>query len=663
MPKIEMGQGIYTALSMLLAEELEVSLSQVIVRHSPPDAMLYGGAAREQSTGGSTAIRTLWQPLREAGACARQMLQQAAAMRWAVEPVVCRAEHGRIVHTDSGRSLSYGELAKDAAGLPLPTKVALKPASQFRLIGTAQKRVDGPAKVDGSAKFGIDVVLTGMHFAAVAASPVLGGKLRNVDGVKALALPGVRQIVRLDNAVAVVADSTWAARQGLAALSVDWDGGANATLSTADIATVMERAAATPGKLGRNDGNAAATLAADAARIESTYINPMLAHAAMEPLNCTVHVRVDGAEVWAGSQVPARARDAVARTLGLAPAQVQFHGFLLGGAFGRRLHTDFIEQAAQIGRHVEGPVKVTWSREEDIQHDAFRGLYHHQLAASLDASGIPVAWHHKVAGPSNIRQFAPGRLVDGLDRANLEGSENLPYDITNLRAEYVLEDGPIFTGFWRGVGPTRNAFAIESFIDELALRAKRDPLAYRLAMLGKQPRARKVLEVAANKAGWGRTLPPRSGRGIALLGNWNTWMAQVVELKVADDGAITVERVVCAVDCGVVVNPDTVVAQIEGGINFGLSAMLYGDITIKDGRVEQSNFHDYEVMRMQACPRIEVEIIASSEAPGGIGEPGTAVVGPAFANAVYAATNVRLYTVPAKSGQLNNPSAKLGSAA
>jgi isoquinoline 1-oxidoreductase beta subunit len=647
MPKVEMGQGTYTSIPMLIAEELEVDMDKIVLRHAPPDPKVYGLPFGDQFTGGSTTIRTLFEPMRQTGAAARMVLIQAAADEWKVAPESCRAEHGEVVHAASGRRLKYGKLVAAAGKLPAPAKIALKDAKDFKVIGKPVKRLDAKGKTDGTAQFGIDAQVKGMKIAVVAASPVIGGTLKSVNDAKARKMRGVRQVVKLDNAVAVVADNYWYAKQGLAALDIVWDEGKNARLTTDDVRNTMLAALKKPGKVARNDGDALKAIAADDKRIEATYVNPMLAHATMEPINCTVHVKGDGtAEIWTGSQVPARARDDAAKVLGLAPEKVTLHNHLIGGGFGRRLYTDYVVQAAAIAKQVKSPVKLVWSREEDIQHCLFRGLYAHSMSASLDASGKPVAFSHKIAGPSNLAAFAPGWLKDGLDSDNVEGSDNFSYDIPNMRTEYTREDGPVPTAFWRGVGPTRNMTVLESFMDELALKTGQDPLAYRLSLLSKEPRAANVLKLAAKKAGWGEQLPARTGRGIALMRAWGTYLAQVVDVAVSDDGEVTVKRVVCVVDCGQVVNPDTVVAQIQSGINYGLTAGLFGVITLKDGRVEQSNFHDYPILRLSQAPKIEVEIVKSSEAPGGIGEPGTAGVGAALTNAVFAATGVRVREMP-----------------
>ena len=647
MPKVEMGQGTYTSIPMLIAEELEVDMDKILWRHAPPDVKRYGAPFGDQFTGASLSIRTLYEPMRQTGAAARMVLIQAAANEWKVAPESCHAEHGEVLHSASGRRSKYGRLVAAAARLPAPTKIVLKDAKDFTLIGKPVKRLDAKGKTDGTAMFGIDAQARDLKVAVVAASPVIGGKLKSVNDARALKLRGVRQIVKLDNAVAVVADNYWYAKQGLAALDIVWDEGKNATLSTNDLRQMMLTALKKPGKVARNDGDALKTIAADGKRIEATYINPLLAHATMEPINCTVHVKGDGtAEIWTGSQVPARARDEAARELGLAPEQVTLHNHLIGGGFGRRLYSDYVVQAAAIAKQVKGPVKLVWSREEDIQHDLFRGLYAHSVSASLDASGKPKAFSHKIAGPSNLATFAPGWLKDGLDIDNVEGSDIFSYDIPNMRSEYTREDGPVPTAFWRGVGPTRNMTVLESFMDELAHHTSQDPLAYRLSLLSQEPRAANVLKIAAQKAGWGAKLPTRSGRGIALMRAWGTYLAQVIDVSVDDNGEVAVKRVVCAVDCGQVVNPDTVEAQIQSGINYGLAAGLFGAITLKDGRVEQSNFHDYRVLRMSEAPKIEVVIVKSGEAPGGIGEPGTAGVGAALTNAVFAATGVRVRELP-----------------
>ncbi len=658
MGQVEMGQGMYTSMPMLLAEELEVGLDQVRLEHAPPDDKRYVNPLFGfQATGGSTSVKGLYLPMRRAGATARTMLIAAAAERWNVEPASCRAERGSVIHAASGRRLGYGALAAAAAELPIPHNVPLKRPEEFKLIGTPAKRLDTPQKVNGMAQYGIDVRVPGMKIATVAASPVLGGKVAGLDEAKAMAIKGVHQVVRLDEAVAVVADHMWAAKQGLAALAIRWDDGPNAAVSTDDVVKGLAAAAETPGVVARKEGDAAAGIASAATKLEAVYQAPFLAHATLEPMNCTVHVRPDGCEVWTGSQVLARVQATAAQVTGLPLDKVVVHNHLLGGGFGRRLEVDYVTQAVRIAKQVDGPVKVIWTREEDVQHDVYRPYYYDRLAAGLDARGQPIAWSHRVVGPSILARWAPPAFRNGLDGDALDGAATLLYDIPAIQVEYVRhEEEVVNTGFWRGVGVTHNTFVIESFIDELAAAAKADPFEYRRALLTKAPRARAVLELAAKEAGWGTTLPAGRGRGVALMygGFWGTYVAQVAELSVTPSGEVRVHRVVCAVDCGTVVNPDIVKAQIEGGVIFGISGALYGEVTLKNGRVEQSNFHDVRVLRMNETPTIDVHLVRNFEAPGGMGEPGTAVTAPALANAVFAATGKRIRKLPLKADQLRS---------
>jgi len=649
MNQVEMGQGTYTSMPMLLAEELEVGLEQVQLEHAPPDDKLYANPfLGDQETGASSSVRAFYEPLRRAGATARAMLVAAAAQSWHVDPASCRATKGVVLHGPTGRKLSYGVLASKAALLPVPTQVPLKDPKDWTLIGTPAKRLDARDKVNGKAQYGIDVRLPGMKIATVAASPVLGGKVAGFDEDKALAIPGVRQVVRLDDVVAVVADHMWAAKQGLAALAVRWDDGPNATVSTADVVRGLDEASQQPGVVARSQGDAAGALAGAAQRIDQVYQVPFLAHATMEPMNCTVHVRKDSCEVWTGSQTLTRAQATAARVTGLPLEKVVVHNHLLGGGFGRRLEYDYVTQAVRVGQQVEGPVKVVWTREEDMQHDFNRPYYYDRVAAGLDASGRPVAWTHRLVGPAIVARFAPPAFKNGIDPDGVDGAVHLIYDIPAIQIEYVRHEEPVLnTGFWRGVGPTHNIFVMESFVDELAAAAKADPVEYRRALLGKAPRARAVLDLAAEAAGWGRPLRTGRGRGVALLySQWGSYLAEVAEVEVSNAGEVRVHRVVCAVDCGTMINPDIVKAQIESGINFGVSAALWGEITLKNGRVEQSNFHNYRVLRMSEAPAIEVHLVRNNEAPGGIGEPGTAVTGPALANAVFAVTGKRLRALP-----------------
>ena len=657
MPYVEMGQGTYTSIPMLIAEELEVDLKQIRLEHAPANEKLYANPLLGvQATGNSNAIRGAWQPLRQAGASARIMLVSAAAKRWNVDAASCRAQNGEVLHPPTGRKLKYGDLAADAARMPVPEKVVLKQPTDFKLIGTPAKRLDTPSKVNGTAVYGIDARPPGVKIATLAQSPVFGGRVKHVDDAKAKAVKGVRQIVQLDDAVAVVADHMGAAKKGLAALVIEWDDGPNAKLNTNDIAAELEKATLGSGPVAQNIGDIDRAMASAATKVEATYQVPFLAHSAMEPMNCTVHVRKDGCEIWVGNQAIARCQAAAAKITGLPLDKVVIHNHLIGGGFGRRLESDGVARAVQIAMQVDGPVKVVWTREEDIQHDMYRPYFFDRLSAGLDAKGMPVAWNNRIAGSSIIARWLPPGFKNGLDPDTTEGAIDLVYDLPNLHVEYVRVEPPgIQTAFWRSVGPSHNVFVTESFIDELAAAAKQDPVAYRRALLDKTPRAKAVLELAAEKAGWGQPLPDRVGRGVAVQFVFATYLAQVAEVEVAKDGAVRVRRVVCAVDCGTVVNPDTVKAQIQSAIIFGVTAALYGEITLKDGRVEQSNFHNYLLLRINEAPAIEVYIVKSAEPPGGMGEAGTSAIVPAITNAIFAATGKRLRKPPVDTAALKQP--------
>jgi isoquinoline 1-oxidoreductase subunit beta len=657
MPYVEMGQGTYTSIPMLIAEELEVDLEQVQLEHAPPNEKLYGNPliGGIQATGNSNAVRAAWQPMRQAGAVARTMLVAAAAKRWNVDPASCRAQSGEVLHPQTGRRIKYGELAADAARLPVPENVALKRPEDFELIGTPAKRLDTPAKVNGTAIYGIDVRPPGVKIATLAQSPVFGGRVKSVDDAAAKAVKGVRQIVRLDDAVAVVADHMGAAKKGLAALVIEWDEGPHAKLNTSDIVTELEKATLKSGAVAQNIGDVDKAMASAVSRVEATYQIPFLAHATMEPMNCTVHVRQDGCEVWVGNQVLARAQAAAAKVTGLPLDKVVVHNHLIGGGFGRRLEIDGVIRAVEIAKHVDGPVKVVWTREEDIQHDMYRPTFFDRFSAGLDAKGIPVAWNHRYAGSSIIARWAPPLFKNGLDPDTTEGAIDLVYALPNMHVEYLRVEPPaIPTAFWRSVGPSHNVFVVESFMDELAAAAKQDAVAYRRALLDKTPRAKAVLDLAAEKAGWGQPLPDRVGRGVSVQFAFATYMAQVAEVEVSTNGTVRVRRVVCAIDCGTVVNPDTVLAQIQSAVIFGITAALYGQITLKNGRVEQTNFDTYQILRMNEAPAIEVHIVQSFEPPGGMGECGTSAIVPAVTNAIFAATGKRLRKLPIDAGQLKS---------
>ena len=647
-PQVEMGQGTFTSFPMLVAEELEVDLSQVQTEQAPPSEALYGNKlVGFQVTGGSTSIRAFYEPLRQAGATARQMLIAAAAATWNVDATSCRAEKGSVIHVPTGQRLDYGALADKAAKMPVPKDVVLKQPDDFKLIGTPAKRLDTPDKVNGQTVYSIDVKVPGMKVGTLAICPVFGGKLKSVDDSKALAVKDVTQVVRVNDAVAIVAAHMGAASKGLAALEIEWDEGPNAKLTTADIVADMAKASEAEGIIARHDGDMAKALADADQKLEAIYEVPFLAHTTMEPLNCAVDVRKDGCDIWVGTQVIGRAQAVTAELTGLPPDKVIVHNHMLGGGFGRRLEVDFIAKAVEIAKQVEGPVKLIWSREEDIQHDMYRPYFYDRLHAGLNADGMPVAWSHRICGSSIIARWAPPAFQDGYDFDTVDGAKEMPYSIPSVRVEYVRHEPPgIPTAFWRSVGPSHNIFVVESFIDELAAAAKKDPVAYRRALLDRFPRALAVLDLAAEKAGWGKPLPKRSGRGVSVQTAFGTFMAQVAEVEVSKDGEVQVKRVTCAVDCGVAINPNTIEAQVQSAIVYGLSAALFNEITLKDGRVEQSNFDNYRALHMNEMPAIDVHLVTSNEPPGGMGEPGTSALAPAVANAVYAATGVRLRKLP-----------------
>jgi isoquinoline 1-oxidoreductase subunit beta len=659
MPMAEMGQGVYTALSMLLAEELEVKLDQIQLQHAPANDALYANSFLHiQTTGASASVRAFWTPLRQAGAVGRNLLIAAAAKQWGVDPATCRAKDGVVFDASGSKHLSYGELAKAAAKLPVPPaeNVKLKDPKDFTLIGTRAKRVDSAIKVDGRALYGIDTRLLGMKVAAVAISPVLGGKAKTVDEKAALKVKGVRQVVNIDEAVAVVADHMGAAKKGLEAAAITWDDGPNGKVSNADIVKQLEEESKKPGAVARNEGDAGKALAEAAQRVDAIYQVPFLAHAAMEPMNCTVHLQKDRCDIWVGTQAMALTQSLVVELTGLPKDAIKIHNHLIGGGFGRRLEADGTVLAVKIAKHVDGPVKVIWSREEDIQHDMYRPYYLDRLSAGLDAAGKPVAWTHRIAGSSITARYIPFWFKDGLDFDAVEAAAG-PYALPNIHIDYVRVEPPgVRTAFWRGVGPTHNVFVVESFMDELAHAAKQDPVAYRKGLLGHNPRALAVLSLAAEKAGWGSPLPARHGRGISVQFAFGSYLSAVAEVEVAADGSVKIKRIVCAVDCGMYVNPDTIEAQVQGGTLFGLTAALHGSITFKDGRVEQSNFDSYLPMRIDEVPVVETHLIKNAEAPGGVGEAPTAIVSAAVTNAIFAATGKRLRSLPIDTNSLKSSS-------
>jgi len=640
----EMGQGVMTALPMLIAEELDADWDTVRAEFAPINPAYANPIFGRQQTGGSTAVRGYWRTLREAGAVGREVLLTAAAQTWGVAVESCHAERGRVSHGDSGRSLRYGALAQRAAGLPVPESVFLKEPSQFTLLGRAMPRLDIPAKVDGSAGFGSDVKLPGLLTATVARCPVFGGSVAKVNDKRARSVAGVRKVVAISSGIAVVADHFWAARQGREALEIDWAPGPAAKL---DSATITARLAelADSGTVGRSDGDTERALASAGRRMEAVYEVPYLAHACMEPMNCTADVRTDSCDIWVPTQAQTRVHQTAMRLTGLPAEKVRVHSTYLGGGFGRRGEQDFVIDAIEISRAVGAPVKVLWTREDDIQHDFYRPATYNRLAAALDEQGMPVAWRHRIAGPSISQRDSTARETSGSDFSATEGALNLPYAIPNILVSYARVNSAVPVGYWRSVASSQNAFITECFLDEVAAAGSKDPYALRRALLGEQPRLRAVLELAAAKAGWGSPTAAGHFRGIAVAESFRSYVAQVAEVSIAG-GQPRVHRVVCAIDCGMTVNPDTIAAQMESAIVFGLTAALKGEISIADGRVVQSNFHDYPLLRFDECPDIEVYIVPSEADPGGVGEPGTPPIAPAVANAVFAATGKPVRRLP-----------------
>ncbi|MBS1016046.1 xanthine dehydrogenase family protein molybdopterin-binding subunit [Acetobacter persici] len=644
----EMGQGIYTGISMLLAEELGVTLDQVTVEAAPADPAYVDSVAGEEETGGSSSTRDSWVPLREAGAAARMMLVAAAAQIWGVPEAACQTRNGQVFHPDSGRSLSYGALAEAAARQPVPAKVVLKSPSDFSVIGTNPRRLDTKAKTNGSAQFGIDVQVPGMKIGRIMACPVKGGHLTGYDRAAALAVPGVVDVVTLPDALAVIGEHMWAAIKGLDAAAPQWDYGPNAATSSSDIIARMKAASDQSGVVALKAGNAEDALKQAHTRIDAVYELPFLAHAALEPINTTLHIRPDGADVWVGTQVPGRARQEVADATGLRPETIAVHNHLIGGGFGRRLDSNSIGQAARFAKQVPYPVKLIWTRKEDITHDQFRPYYYDRVSAGLTQNGAISGWHHRTTGSAVTARWYPEGMQGGLDPDAVEGATQTPYNLPDHLVEFVRDEPEALTTlWWRGVGPTHNVFVVESMIDELAHQASQDTLAFRKTLAAHQPRALKVLNEVEKQSGWGKSLPPGHGMGVALHYSFQTWAATVLEVAVEADGQIRLIQAHSAVDCGPVVFPDGIVAQIQGGLIFGLTMALYNEITLKNGRVEQTNFHNYRMMRLNEAPDIQVHLVSDPDAEiGGIGEVGTVAAAPALANALFAATGKRLRRIP-----------------
>ena len=652
----EMGQGVYTSLPMLLNEELEADWSRIRVESAPVDKVYNHPVFGMQMTGGSTTSPAEWERYRKMGAMARTMLMQAAAKQWNVDVSSCHAEKGVVIHAASGRRATYGSLANAAARLTPPADVPLKPAKSFTLIGKPTRRLDTPSKTNGSAQFGLDVSVPGMLTAVVLRPPVFGGKVTKLDATEALKVPGVKAVEQVPSGIAVIAQGFWPAKLGRDKLVVIWDPGANAGLSTEQMLSDFRELAKTPGNIARKTGDPAGALKSAAKTITAEYDVPYLAHAMMEPLNCVVDLKADSCEIWTGTQFQTVDRASAAKVAGLPPEKVQIHTTLLGGGFGRRANpaSDFVVEAVQVAKVAKAPVKVVWTREDDLRGGWYRPMWHDRFEAGLDSSGNPVAWTHTIVGQSIMQGtlFEGMMIKDGVDGTSVEGAADLIYGVPNLQVDLHSPKIGVPVQWWRSVGHSHTGFSVEAFLDEVAHAGGKDPYELRRALLANQPRMLAVLDLAAHQANWGAKLPAGVGRGIAAHFSFDSYVAQVIEASVEKGGVVRVHRVVCAVDCGQTINPDTVIAQMEGGIIFGLTAALKNEITLKDGKVVQSNFHDYQMLRIYEAPKIEVHIVPSSANPTGVGEPGVPPVAPALVNALFAATGKRIRRLPIRPSDL-----------
>ncbi len=651
----EMGQGAYTTLPMIVADELDADWSKIRFESAPVDPAYNHLVFGMQATGGSTSTSTEWDRFRKAGATARNMLIAAAAQTWNVEPSSCRTEKSFVIHSSSNRKLSFGQLVDKAATITAPGEVKLKDPKDFTIIGKPIKRLDTPEKVDGTGVFGLDVKLPGLLTALIARPPVFGGKLIKFDADKAKAIPGVKHVVQIDRGIAVIADSYWPAKLGRDALNITWDDGALATLDSKIQGNQYAALAKQPGAVAKSEGDMNAAKQKAVKKVDAVYDLPYLSHSPMEPLNCVADVKADSCEIWVGTQFQTTDLMTASVITGLKPNQIKLHTTLLGGGFGRRATLDnhFVAEAVQVSKAIQAPVKVVWTREDDIRGGYYRPKAHHRFSAGLDASGMPLFWQQNVVCQSFVvgTPFEPMMVQNGVDGLAVEGAANHPYEVPNKHVAWNMAPGGVPTLWWRSVGSSHTAFAVECFIDELAKAAGKDPYEYRRLLLGKSPRHKRVLEYVAEKAGWNKPVAAGRGRGIAVHESFGSVVAQVAEVSIINN-KLKVHKVVCAVDCGQVVNPDTIRAQMEGCVVFGLTAALYGEISFEKGRVKQSNFHDYRMLRINEMPTVEVHILDSKEPMGGVGEPGVPPVAPAVMNALFALTGKRVRSLPLRPDDL-----------
>jgi len=652
----EMGQGVYTSLPMLLNEELEADWSKIRVEAAPVDAIYNHPIFGIQMTGGSTTTAAEWDHYRKLGAAGRMVLVEAAAQKWNVPATSCHVEKGFVSHAATSRKASYGSLVDAASKLSVPADIPLKEPKNFTLIGKPTRRLDTPPKTNGTAQFGLDIVVPGMMTAVIARCPVFGGKVLSFDATDAQQVPGVKAVLQVPTGVAVIAERFWPAKLGRDKLKVKWDEGDNASLSTTKMLLDFSAQSASPGAIAKKVGDPQSAMASASKKIVAEYYVPYLAHAMMEPLNCVVDLKEDSCEIWTGTQFETVDRTNAAKAAGLSPEKVKINTTLLGGGFGRRANpaSDFVVEAVQVAKVAKAPVKVVWTREDDMQGGWYRPMWHDRFAAGLDASGNPIAWTHTIVGQSIMAGtlFESFGIKDGIDSASVEGAADLLYGIPNLQVDLHSPKIGVPVQWWRSVGHSHTGFSVEAFLDEVAHAGGKDPYQLRQDLLAKQPRMLAVLNLVAQKAGWGKPLAHGVGRGIATHFSFDSYVAQVIDASVAKDGTVRVHRVVCAVDCGRVVNPDTVKAQMEGGINFGLTAALKTEITLENGRVQQSNFNDYPMLRMFEAPAIEVFIVPSEEKPTGVGEPSVPPVAPALTNAIFAATGKRIRRLPIRASEL-----------